>query len=403
MTKPPATVVKKKPVPPPAWRTDRVLWLWGAFIFFFPIYVSPSGLPQPADVLIIILTPLVFRRWNGRMPVGAKRAVFALLAFTLYVAVSNILWSVFTGTFDINLRYGFLLSPLFYIYNALVFILAIVMYRQKGQAFIDMTVRAVLFTVILQVPITILFGHATRLRTSGMFNAPNQLGYFAVLSASMILLGQKRAKISSTWVMIGLLAASYLALLSASKAALVSEGLVIVISMVSKLRTVIMATLVAGVLFVTVDPVSDAVQRTILRIETDESFGFVEERGYDRIVNNPEYLVLGAGEGGYARFTDTTAIRQHELHSSAGTIIFCYGIAGALLFLLFVFQVLRVADVKQILMTLPVAAYGLSHQGLRVTLFWVFLALIIIIGREAKKVTAKSRALAGSASPAPAA
>jgi hypothetical protein len=389
----------------PEWARDYALWMWAAYIFFFPIYVFSSGLPQPADILIIALTPIVFRRWNGRLPIAARRAVFALLVFVVYVVASNFLWSILTMTFTINLRFGFLLSPFFYLYNALVFVLALLMYKENGQAFIDMTVRAVLVTCIVQVPMSLALGHSTTLRASGMFNAPNQLGYYAVLSASIILLGQRRARIHAVYIAAGLLACSYLALISASKAALVSTGLIITLSLISRLWTVLLATLVAAVLFVAVDPVSEAVDRTMLRIQTDQSFGLLEERGYDRIVNNPEYWVLGAGEGGYIRFADTTVIQSHELHSSAGTVFFCYGIAGTLLFLLFVFQVVRVGDVKQVLLTLPVAAYGLSHQGLRVTLFWVFLALIVMMGtRQAmSRVKAKPKLPARSGEPAPAA
>src|SRR5262249_23015217 len=163
-------------------------------------------------------------------------------------------------------------------------------------------------------------------------------------------------------------------------AALVSEALIIIISMFSRIRTVLISIAAALLLFFAVPPVSDAVDRTIKRIETDESFGFYEERGYDRIVNNPEYLVFGAGEGGYIRFAENTMIRSHELHSSGGTLLFCYGIAGTFLFLLFLFQIIRVAHMRQIMIVLPTAAYGLSHQGLRVTLFWVFLALMVILG-----------------------
>jgi len=394
----------------PAAPRDITLWMWAVFIFFFPIYVAPSGLPQPADVLIVVLAPMTLRKWDGRLPIAPKRAVFWLLIFMVYVTVSNMLWSVFTGTFSTNLRYGFLLSPLFYIYNALVFLIAIVMYKRKGEAFLEMTVRAVLFTVIAQVPISLLFGHSTQLRSSGMFNAPNQLGYFAVLSASIILLGQKRARLSTPIVIVGLLAAAYLALISASKAALVSEALIIVVSMFGRLRTVLIAIVTGLVLFLAVPQVGDAVDRTIKRIETDDSFGFVEERGYDRIINNPEYWVFGAGEGGYMRFAETTMIRSHELHSSGGTVFFCYGIAGTFVFILFMFQVIRVAHLRQVLIILPTAAYGLSHQGLRVTLFWVFLALMVILGgrtawRPAVGVKVKPPAPApeGSELPAPAA
>ena len=62
-------------------------------------------------------------------------------------------------------------------------------------------------------------------------------------------------------------------------------------------------------------------------------------------------------------------------------VLFCYGVIGSALFLAFLFQVLRVAQLRQILMIVPAAAYGLSHQGLRVTLLWIFLALFLVMGQ----------------------
>ena len=73
----------------PAAPRDITLWMWAVFIFFFPIYVAPSGLPQPADVLIVVLAPMTLRKWDGRLPIAPKRAVFWLLIFMVYVTVSN--------------------------------------------------------------------------------------------------------------------------------------------------------------------------------------------------------------------------------------------------------------------------------------------------------------------------
>ena len=365
---------------------DPVMWSWALFVFFFPFYVFPSGLPQPADILVLLISPRLVKSWDGRLSSGAKRALLALMGFTIYVTLSNVLWTLWTAEFAFNPKDGFLLSPAFYIYDAILFFIALLIYRQRGDAFINITVRAVLISVIVQVPMTIFFGRATALRSSGMFNAPNQLGYFAVLSACIVLLGHRRAKLSTMSLVAGMLACSYLALLSASKAALASTALLILFSVVTRLKTMIIATAVAAVLLLTVDPVGEAVDRTVRRISNDDSFGFVEERGYDRIGKYPEYWIFGSGEGDYTRFAENSMIKSHELHSSAGTIFFCYGVVGSLIFLIFLFQIVRVAQFRQILLVLPAAAYGLSHQGLRVTLFWVFLVLALILGEEARNI-----------------
>jgi len=391
------------PRPPVTFRSvmrDPLMALWAGYIFLFPIYIIPSGLPQPADVLIIALTPIVLAGWDGRLSIPAKRAVFALLLFVIYIVIENVFWTFWSGAVSFNLRIGFLMSPLFYIYNGLVFLLALVTYKRRGDLFIEVAVRAVVITAVVNVPLTIILGRSTSLRSSGLFNGSNQLGYYAVLSASILLLGQRRARISTTMVVIGMLACTYLALVSASKAALVSTALIIIFSTVSRLRTVIVTAAVATLLIVTVDPLTDAVDRTIERVTAHGTSNLMEDRGYDRIVNNPEYWFLGAGEGGYTRFEDSTLIKSHELHSSAGTVFFCYGIAGSLLFLWFLFRIVRVAGMRQILIMIPVAAYGLSHQGLRVTELWLFLAMLVVIG-QGRLLVKPAAARPRSALPAP--
>jgi hypothetical protein len=117
----------------------------------------------------------------------------------------------------------------------------------------------------------------------------------------------------------------------------------------------------------------------------DDSY---EGRGYDRILNNPEYLALGAGEGGYYRF-DTLLIAG-EVHSSFGTILFCYGVVGLFLFFRFLFYVFKGSSLFELLYFVPIFAYSITHQGLRDTFFWVFLGLVFILNEQ--KIIKKLRA-----------
>lgn len=365
---------------------DPALLLWSLYLITFPIYVFPSGMPQPSGLLLSASGILILSEWNGRLPVPQRRAILALVAFIAYAIASSVLWSMWKGTVSIGLKHGFLLSPFFYIYNGLTFLVVIVFYQRRGDRFLEVTVRAVVIAALIQVPISMVFGRSESLRSTGMFNNPNQFGYYALLSASLILVGQHRARVTTLFATSGLVACGYLALLSASKAALVGVLMISMISLVTRLRTMLISSIVAMGIMFALDPSGSTVDRSMRRITNDRSHQFVEERGYDRIVDHPEYLLLGAGEGGYARFAETSAIGAHELHSSAGTLLFCYGIAGTIIFLVFIAQVLRTARLRQMLMLMPAAAYGLSHQGLRVTLLWVLFAMFVVIGSHDGRV-----------------
>jgi hypothetical protein len=180
-------------------------------------------------------------------------------------------------------------------------------------------------------------------------------------------------------VVAGSVAGSYLALISASKAALGGIMLIALVGVVIRLRTIFVVAAIFAATYTIAEPMRDAVDQTIARYESDTSNSFVEERGYDRILKYPEYLLLGAGEGGYQRFRHDSALGTHEIHSSIGTLFFCYGAVGTLLFALFSLTVLRRSGLRMWLLVAPSFAYGMTHQGLRFTLFWVLLAIVVAL------------------------
>jgi len=372
-------------------RGDLRLSLWAMIVILFPFYVFNSGVPQPADLLGFLLLPILLRTWNGRLPLPLVGSLKSLLTFMIYVVVVNVVWSIALFSFSINAKDGFLMAPTFYIFNGLMFFTFLLMFQRYGEFLLWLTVRLVLASVFLQVFLSFAL-RGGRGRSTVMFNNPNQLGYYALLSACIILLGQKRLKLSTIQVTGGLIACSYLALLSASKAALVSIGALGIALIISKLRTIVVAALVFAVLIVTDNPFSAAIERAQQRIENDQSYGFVEERGYDRITEFPEYWLMGSGEGAYRRFVGISAIGAHELHSSMATLFFCYGIIGTLLFGMFLWRTMGGAELRAWLIIGAGLAYGMTHQGLRFRLLWLLLGLVCTMRELATRERAEQLA-----------
>jgi hypothetical protein len=298
-----------------------------------------------------------------------------LLLFMFYVFLVNVVWSFALFTFSANAKDGFLMAPTFYVFNGLMFFTFLLMFQRYGEFLLWLTVRLVLLSVLLQVLFSFAL-RATGARSTVMFNNPNQLGYYALLSACIILLGQKRLKLSTLQVTAGLAACSYLTLLSASKAALASVGALAITLMISKLRTIVVVAIVFAVLIFTDNPFSAAIDKAQHRIENDQSYGLLEERGYDRIAAFPEYTVLGAGEGAYRRFKEVSMIGSHELHSSMATLFFCYGIVGVVLFSRFMWGAMTRSGLRAWVIVGAGFAYGMTHQGLRFRLLWTLLGMV---------------------------
>lgn len=359
---------------------EPALLVWAIHLFLIPIYVFKSGLPQPGDVFILILAPVALLRWNGKLPHNTREAFRPLIWFTVWVCIVDYTWAFITGNFGLTGTDTYLLYPLYYIYNALIFLVAVVLYRRFGDLFLRVTVYVLIATVFILVVSSFLF-RASVSRGTLFFNNPNQLGYYALLAGTLIALTHRRLKFKLLTSSMALTGCGYLALISASRAAAGGIAILLVLMIFSNPKIIIVACLAAFGLVAVGGPVAEAIDSSQERLlnHNENKLTFFEERGYDRIWLNKEYVLFGAGEGGLSRFDSTAYVKMMEIHSSAGTIIFSYGIMGTFMFLMFTWRVIRGSKLRSAVMLVPPLLYTIAHQGLRFTMLWVLLAVFIAI------------------------
>ena len=362
---------------------EPALIAWALQILLIPLYVFRSGLPQPGDMFIVVLLPVAMFRWDGKLDRKAREVVRPLLWFTAWACAVNYAWALVTANFAPSGPDSYLLYPIYYVYNVLVFLVAFILYRRHGDAFIRLTVYVIVATVYFQVAASFVM-RSTFSRGTLFFNNPNQLGYYALLAATLIALVHHRLKFRLTYSGFALTCCGYLALTSASRAATAGVALLFIFLVFSNPRVIIAACLITAIVLAIGGPITERLSASQERVlhPNDHHLSFAEERGYDRIWHYPEYLLLGAGEGGLSRF-DTATHLMTEIHSSAGTIVFSYGLVGTTLFLTFGLRVIRGARKREILMLLPPLLYTIAHQGLRFTLLWVLIAIFVSIKQTA--------------------
>ena len=58
---------------------------WAIYLLVIPLYILPSGLPQPGDLLVLLVVPLALQHWNGKLGRDTRSTVRALMWFTLRV------------------------------------------------------------------------------------------------------------------------------------------------------------------------------------------------------------------------------------------------------------------------------------------------------------------------------
>jgi hypothetical protein len=352
------------------------LGLWAAYPVLVPFYLMgktpvpgtakvEGGVPQIADYYLIALMGLVFTTLPFRLSRAAVAPVMALAGFVFYTALVNLTWA--TALEDMSL----LKNTLFYAYDVMLLLTCLVLYAHFDDAFLRVTVYAVGGSLLLQAVLSPLAMSASS-RQALFFNDENQLGYYCVLAGSIVVLGAQRFAIRLRYQALFYVAIAYLALLSQSRGALLGLAVLTVVALLRRpfhLLLVCGACAVAAMLMLDSPSISKTDERYIVGSEYDTAGG----RGYDRIVNYPEHILLGAGEGAYTRFRSD--LYASEVHSTYGTLLFCYGIPGTLLFTLGLVLFCKY-DPRIALFLMPAMAHSLGHQGMRFAFFWAMLAFL---------------------------
>ncbi|GAB5522316.1 MAG: hypothetical protein Roseis2KO_01880 [Roseivirga sp.] len=371
-------------------------WLkaWAIYLMAFPFYFFPAGSAQPSDLFIAGIIGLYLVLNGFKHYADNKKAFTRFLRFCLYLVVVNFGVSiVLLGQVSRGLPW-YIISA-FYFYNLMVMGFALSLYRQYGRAFLNTTLYSCIMAAILQIAFSFVFetgGEAAR--GALFFTNPNQLGYYSLCGLSIILVLETILKVNKVMIYGSFLLFSYLALISVSKAALgaliILFAVYLITNGVLSVRNFVLIAVIGGIGYFSWNQTQfgqDFQKSLEIRQQNDASRASNitewEYRGYDRITNHPGYLVLGAGEGGYNRFD--TYIENHEMHSSIGTIIFCYGIPGVILFGLFISSLLKKLPWYYLIYSLPLFSYGITHMGLRFTIFWVALVMFPVIRVEIQK------------------
>lgn len=366
-------------------RKRIILFLYTMYFIMKPFYLWSSGLPQISDIILVVLIVIstIMNGFKLQFQSDSKKFLLIGLIFVSYVFIANSFWAMFTNKTD-----RFLLNSLFYLYNYLVVILIVGLYAIYKERLIKTTYKALLLSVIIQFLLFIIKGGFTGTRMVAEFNNPNQLGYYSLLVLSLLFLLSRKINVNFIWFIIGVFSSLLLAFTSLSKAAILSAVGLTVFYIFSKnknkkfRRSLKFFILISTVTILLIANFTSVIQDSTLfqsvkkRIASigKESDDNLDARGYYRLTDYPEYWILGAGEGNYSRF------RNHriEFHSTLGNIQLSYGLIGLMLFLYLIFLALRIDKYKSWYIIMFIMVFGLTHNGIRNSLFWILLALLSI-------------------------
>ena len=360
-------------------------------IALYPFYLFGSGSIQISHYLLLIFSILVLISIDIRLD-RYFYIFFCFIVYNLLVNIFYIYYNLYTYN-DLNIKYY--KEILFLTYNFIITI-GIISFFNKHRKF-DIVLYAVVTAIIIifcSYIYEILVGKNSY-RFSSFFNNPNQLVYFCCCCFSLVYLFYRNLFISY-YLMLFLIGLVFLiSTFTLSKAAYFSLIACILFAIkpfnlknsnIVYLIFVLFVCFFINVFYLEIID-SNAFHRLInFKTESDSSFLM---RGYFVFFeSNSLQAVFGMGP------ENVFDIKGYEIHSTFMMILTSYGLIGFLIFgLLMLFWIL---DIKKtyglrgvVCICAPTLLYGLTHNGIRFSMFWIIFALSILMSKELNKLINK--------------
>ena len=371
---------------------------YGAVLLFiaclaWPFYIFDSGKPQLfAYLLVAYCVCVLYSRFDiSKIIIETRLISIAFVIFLAYSFIVNGYHAISAGK----------LKPVLYsLYFALSFGVATVFFLhiRENPIIPKILYYGIAISLLVQGVLVVFYLDDDCFKREMFFYGPNQLAFYALISLAILSTLFPHVK-RRLWLFSAAATMSLvLILITNSRAAFAAAILLLLIQIVTGPRQVKQGIAITVVCLSILVLVFQAVgsrapdcpegQRmlsssvgelsTISRLSssTRNIVGRLKIRGYDRIWKYPEYLVFGAGEG-LVRDYSFNGSKNIELHSSIGTLIFSYGIPGAIFFLYLAALAIRRGGTKAVLLILPIVVYALFHNTLRQPFFWMYLVLLL--------------------------
>lgn len=344
-------------------------------LFMSQFYIWSSGLPQFSHIFIILAFILLAFK-NKVIKVSRAKILFV---FIFYAILVNLFWFFVNG-----LDTSYLMSIAYWVFNFVFFLLLVNLKDKYIEVFLKLLLKVIFISYLLEILLFFLgLGRYDFYpRYNGFFNDPNQMAFW-VLATSSIYLYVSDKKINNIIVyVLGLFlilmtlsrsaTLGYpflaLALVIKQKGSILNKSLLIVLSLLA-LLAVVFVLYNYGIF-------DDIILRLTEGLEEKETQA--EGRGFEALIEFPEYLLFGAGQGNYGLFIQS----GHEIHSTWFGILFYYGVFGLSLFLFFLNTIFRKLSLADKILFISPMLYGFTTYSARTIIFWFMISVFVIVRKS---------------------
>lgn len=349
-----------------------------AFVVW-PVYLFPAGYPQLLSAALVAAFGLLIACHPTVWQSVIRSEILALMcALFVYSVLVNV------GAALVDGRAGPLIYSAYYL-QALLACLVMHYLLETAALTSRYIFWAILASLLLQVIMAVWIGIDVTTRATVLFGNPNQLGLYGLLALSFLMLVRHRCNVSAIAFYSGAALSLAAVLLSLSKAAIVSAMAACILYALliparrrsARILRPLVVVLGAAAMIAFVAHFQDRL--TILASIMDRLAAIGQSgddslvgRGYGRIIEWPQYLLFGAGEGLYDRWRS-----RFEIHSMLGTLAFCYGIIGTVA-LIWILAIVARRNPRDFAICIgPVLLYSLTHNPMRQPMLWMLLVLVV--------------------------
>lgn len=365
------------------------------YLLLKPFYIFKSGSMQPSDLFLVFafIFLLILKKKeliNKNISKNIKFLLFTICTF----AINGLYFIAYVKT-------KFLLSSLYFVFNFLAIILFSIIFEDDKLT--NNISKLLKIDILVQVLIFLLglgrwYG---RFRYMGTFNDPNQFGYFILMSYMFIYLiseknGNKKGNI------LFLLLSIFLIFECASTGMFLGINIFLLLQFLDiirnftyfikcyKYRIVICTLILMPILvlflifnhdynFIKPDKffMLSRIEGKVDKMSSTNASGdvsLIQERGYDRFIYYPQYVLYGSGEGEYTRFELT--YHQDEIHATFPSILFYYGIIPTLILLSWIFDKIKDAKPRTLIPLIAALIESFTLLNQRQVLFWILILFI---------------------------
>ena len=327
----------------------------------------------------------------------------------LQLKTESLFYGFLASVVVINTYYGIRLGrgeffryTCFWIFNACAIWSFCYLTEYGGKVFLTGINRVVKVNIGVQLLIY-LSGHGRifreywgAIRYQGTFNDPNQLAFFLFMMILLLYLYRCRfgdrsfpvfyvlalpvlAASKSTGILLGFFVFTILAVLYELYGIGCKKG----VSVKVWILGICMGVLIFGLFLWWIWPAADfdvrtvdynmltRIQEKIWKVAHGGLLGLFLDRGMEKLVLYPQYLLYGAGEGGFDRFT--LASQVNEIHCCLFSVMFCYGLIPTSCLLVWLGRKLQRIDAAMACAVIGLLVESFFLVNYRQPMFWMIL------------------------------